>query len=120
MYYQQNPTGYPAPYGYGQTFSQPQPSNNRINWCQGIEGAKSFFVPPGQSAQIMDSESPYFYIKSVDQSGIPSPLRVFRYSEEFVQPQAAQSDYVTRQELPQLVAQALAAMQQQGGNDNNA
>ena len=123
--------GYPLSYGapasyapYPQQAPQYMPQQSRqphsgLNWCQGIEGAKGFYVQPGTSELIMDSEGPIFYIKSVDASGIPAPLRVFHYSEEIAQqPQAAQSDYVTRQELPQLVAQAIAAMQQQGGNND--
>lgn len=144
--YPVNPAGYPAqanypaaygyPQGYpqamqypqgGQSYGQPaqqpqqQTFSNHINWCQGVEGAKAFYVPRGESAQIMDSEGPYFYIKSVDMSGIPAPLRTFRYQEEFIQQaQAAgpQHDYVTRQELPSLIAQALQTMQRDGGSDN--
>ena len=113
----------PAAYGqydqqYAQSYGQ-EPFNNHINWCQGIEGAKAFPVPRGQSAQLMDSEGPYFYIKTVDPSGIPAPLRMFRYQEELQAAAPSQNpDYVTRQELPSLIAQALSAMQKDGGNDN--
>lgn len=123
----QSPT-FPQPMGYSQAGQYqppqsyaggPEPFSNHINWCQGIEGAKSFPVPHGQSAQIMDAEGPYFYIKSVDQSGMPAPLRVFRYREEQPQSAAPQGgDYVTRQELPSLIAQTMAAMRNDGGNEN--
>lgn len=93
---------------------QPRQQQSSLNWCQGIEGAKGFYVAPGSSELIMDSEGPTFYIKAVDNTGIPAPLRIFHYSEEVAAQQAAQPDYITRQELPALFAQLLA--QQDGGN----
>ena len=78
---------------------------NGLLWVQGEPGAKSFFVAPGQSALLMDSEAPRFYIKTADGSGMPLPLRVFEYAE--VTGQAARqpapamdySQFVTRDEL---------------------
>lgn len=102
-------------------FSQaPQPARQQtggINWAQGIEGAKAFYVEPGKSELILDSEGPVFYIKSVDISGIPAPLRIFHYSEEVASQSAAQHNpnYITRDELPELFAQLMA---QRGGADN--
>lgn len=55
--------------------------NNGLVWVQGEAGAKSYIVPPGGTALLMDSESQRFYIKSSDPSGMPSPLRVFEYAE---------------------------------------
>lgn len=61
---------------------QPQaPSSNGILWVQGEAGAKSYLVGAGQSVMLMDSESSTFYIKSVDPSGMPNPIRVFDYVE---------------------------------------
>ena len=95
---------------------QPRQPQSGLNWCQGIEGAKGFYVAPGTSELIMDSEGPTFYIKAVDNTGIPAPLRIFHYSEEIAAQASApaQTDYITRQELPALLAQLLA--QQNGGN----
>ena len=43
---------------------QPQPQQSSgLTWVQGIEGAKSHFVSPGQSALLMDSESNSFFYK---------------------------------------------------------
>lgn len=62
-----------------QQFTAPQ--NNGIQWVQGEEAAKSYYVQPGKSVLLMDSESKCFYIKSVDASGMPLPLRIFDYTE---------------------------------------
>ena len=113
------PTGY-NPYQQAamqqyQAMQQPQ-QNGGLLWAQGIEGAKSHFVSPGQSVLLMDSESNSFFIKSADTSGMPLPLRVFDYKERTVQqapqqPTAAvidTSSYITREEFEQRIAQITA------------
>lgn len=99
-----------------QQVMQPQQQNSGLTWVQGIEGAKSHFVSPGQSALLMDSESNSFFIKSADTSGMPLPLRIFDYKERTVQqapqqPTAAvidTSSYITREEFEQRIAQITA------------
>lgn len=62
----------------------PQPAPQRavgIKWVQGVEGGKAQFVAPGSSDVFFDSEEQQFFIKTVDVSGMPAPLRVFRYEE---------------------------------------
>ena len=83
-----------------------QPAPNGIIWVQGMAGAKSFLLAPGQSALLMDSEAPVFYIKSADQSGMPS-MEIYDYKKretEQAAPAQAQasvdmSKYVTWEEL---------------------
>ena len=94
-----------------QQMPQPQPQAAPIIWVQGEAGAKSFLVAPGQTVQLMDSESEVFYIKATDQSGMPLPLRTFDYKERIQgiqRPvQAAQmqpAEYVTRAEFDAFVA----------------
>lgn len=60
---------------------QQQNQESDINWVQGEAGARSWNVPAGKSALLMDSETNTFYIKTVDASGMPQPLRVFDYKE---------------------------------------
>lgn len=96
------------------TVTQPQQPNQSWAYVQGEAAAKSWMVGAGQSVLLMDSESPIFYIKSADSSGIPLPLRVFDYQERTQTmpknaPQAqntAQIDlgdkYVTREEYNDL------------------
>lgn len=73
--------------GVTQMGAQAPASSADIQWVQGEVGAKSFPVLPGHSALLMDSENPVFYIKTLDASGMPMPLRTFDYSERI----AAQS-----------------------------
>ncbi len=91
-----------------QAMQQPQQQNGGgLLWVQGIEGAKSHFVSPGQSVLLMDSESNSFFIKTADASGMPMPLRVFDYKERTAQqtpqhPTAATIDtsgFITREEF---------------------
>lgn len=58
-----------------------QPAQTGVIWVQGEAGAKSYPVTPGNSFALFDSESEKFYIKSVDISGMPQPLRTFKYEE---------------------------------------
>lgn len=59
------------------------PQSTSITWVQGEAGAKAHPLAPGSNALLMDSESEVFYIKSVDGSGMPMPLRTFEYKEIF-------------------------------------
>ena len=77
--------------------------NQGINWVQGENAAKSWYVPAGQTALLMDSEEMKFYLKSADASGIPLPLRVFAYSEVKEAPKANDIEYVTKAEFDALV-----------------
>lgn len=63
-------------------FPVPQQTYSDPIWVQGIAGAKSYPVAPGHSAPLFDSEDLKVYIKTVDQSGVPQPLRCFRLVEE--------------------------------------
>ena len=54
-----------------------QSASSGINWVQGRAGANSFYVAPGQSALLMDSEDSVLYVKSVDMTGRPMPLEIY-------------------------------------------
>lgn len=70
-----------------------------INWVQGEAGARSILVGPGQKVVLMDSETNVFYIKASDMSGMPLPLRIFKYEEVNGQGGPAQSTYITKEDL---------------------
>ena len=98
-----------------------------IIWVQGEEAAKSYLCAPGNSVLLMDSEKSSFYIKTVDASGMPQPLRIFDYTERTAaqkQPtQAAQvqaGEFVTRAEFDALRARfdALTAEKPGKGGDD--
>ena len=75
----------PTNVSYAPNYGQIQPQMNYsqgnsatgINWVQGRAGANSFYVAPGQSALLMDSEDSVLYVKSVDMTGRPLPLEVY-------------------------------------------
>lgn len=78
------PQFYPpvSPGAQNYNFQTPQQTYSDPIWVQGIAGAKSYPVAPGHSAPLFDSEDLKVYIKTVDQSGVPQPLRCFRLIEE--------------------------------------
>lgn len=69
---------YPFNYGYMQQ-NQTQQQNNGIIWVQGEAGAKSYLVAPNTTVQLWDSEAQTIYIKSADNSGMPS-IKVLDYT----------------------------------------
>ena len=76
--------------------------NQGINWVQGENAAKSWYVPAGQTALLMDSEDMKFYLKSADASGIPLPLRTFAYTEVKEAPKGDSTYYITKDEYDAL------------------
>lgn len=113
---------YPQQMQYQQPVQQvqpQQPQGNGITWIQGIEAAKSYLIAPNTSVVLMDSENPFFYIKSADQSGMPT-LRVFKFEEVTGQqqqpkvetaPQIDTSMYITRDEFEKRIAELTAPKQ---------
>lgn len=96
----------------------PYQTSGKPVWVQGVEGAKAQYVAPGDSGIFMDSERQRFYIKTVDVSGVPMPLRAFDY-KEVVQsaPQIEDSYIVTRAEFDELV-QRVNAFESKGEQTN--
>lgn len=89
---------------------QPQTAQNGINWVQGEAAAKSFPVAPGAIVTLWDSEQPTIYVKSADNTGMPT-MKILDYSERLQaarMPQnaanAVPQDYVTREEFAALAA----------------
>lgn len=85
-------------------------ANNGLIWVQGEQAAKSYPVASNSTVMLMDSEGNSFYLKTVDASGMPLPLRTFDYSERTTTAQAPalmeqknNTEYVTRQEYLDLV-----------------
>ena len=99
---------YKAPYVPQMAHAQ---NNGAIQWVQGESGAKSYYVAPGQTALLMDSETQTFFIKTADASGMPMPLRVFEYQErtganlaQISATEAKTTEYVTRTEFDEIRA----------------
>ena len=119
-------------YGYNNmTSTQPMsapvaPTNQlgAINWVQGEAGARSVPVAAGQKVLLMDSENNVFYVKSSDATGMPLPLRIFEYkeigAEESKVAAPAQSEYVTHEELKQILSdlkQSFAPKKEEKSNE---
>ena len=94
---------------------QPPQTNQGLLWVSGEVGAKSYLVAPNSTVLLMDSDSSRFYLKSADNSGMPS-LRIFEYKEVTNMAQNAPQDsrtsennldgrYVTRDEYDSLKRQ---------------
>ena len=119
------PATYQPYYQYQQPTYQPQTnytSQSGITWVDGVSSARAYPVANGTSILLMNSNENVFYIKSADQSGMPS-IRIYDYSERVItqpttQPQVVQpvqevpvqsetiqaesidmSNYVTKEEL---------------------
>jgi hypothetical protein len=56
-----------------------QPNSQPLIWVQGEAAAKSYLVAPGQTVPLWDSERQTIYLKSADNSGMPS-MRVLDYT----------------------------------------
>lgn len=104
-----------------QTQNQPQQlaDTSGMIWVQGEAGARSYWVAPGQSVILVDSEQwalgkYVFYIKSMDNSGMPLPLKILDAAERNSTQStsaAAQnvsnvdmSNYITREEFEEKIA----------------
>lgn len=105
------------------------PAQNEFKYypVHGEEGVNSFYVAPGQSVLLMDSENQSFYVKSVDQNGMPLPLRVFDFTERVpVQSNSAGPDidlssYATREDLAEIrdmIKELKASMTTEKGASN--
>lgn len=110
----------PYPATYIPQYQQPQQNNSNMIWVQGESGAKAFPVGPGANQVLFDSEKQVFYIKSVDTSGMPQPLRIFSYSEcneADVRPEIDTSMFITRDEFNEAIAKLNKPIQKQNNYD---
>lgn len=121
------PINYNQMPNYGNLPNYNQQSNNQsVIWVQGIEGAKAHPVGAGQAVLLMDSDSNCLYLKSADQTGMPS-LRVFDYTERIDTPQKPQnadlSEFCTKEELSHYVTKedlkrAISEIRKERGKKN--
>lgn len=101
-------------------------------WIEdGEAGANRYPVTPGNSVPLFDKNEQRFFIKTVDISGMPQPLREFKYEEviKTPQPEVSTADFVTKQELDEFqtaittkmdeIMQKYLSNQNQNNNRNN-
>ena len=70
----------------------PMQMQSNIEYVNGIEGAKAFMLPPNAQKLLLDSDNPFFYIKTTDQQGKPVVKR-FKYIDIDAEQQAQQAQY---------------------------
>lgn len=109
-YFMGGPMPYRGASGYMPSYLStvaPQNTNNtNIVWTMGLESAKAYPLFPGRTLMLMDSESPRFFIKSVDNNGYAT-LKAYTFQEESIsQPSTnnSGSNYVTKEQLDQAMA----------------
>ena len=122
----QNPYGQPPYYNaYAnlqnnqQNFQQPQQQvpnpqaqpqtplvQSNIEYVNGIEGAKALILPPNAQKMLLDSDNPFFYIKTTDMQGKPT-VRRFRYidvdAEQNPPKEEPKENYVTSAQFDELL-----------------
>ena len=83
-----SPMQMPGPlYPQQMSMQQIRPDGSGLNWVQGEAGAKSWYIAPGATVLLMDSENQRFYLKSADLNGVPA-MRTFQYNEVGDKPEA--------------------------------
>lgn len=101
---------------------------NSIIWVQGEAAAKSYGIPYGASVPLFDTEGDVFYIKTVDASGMPLPLRIFKYTEIVPQnvpaapesaPSIDMSNYITKDKLADILAEMGVVAPKEKGDTND-
>lgn len=110
----------------------PQNQSNGIIWVQGIEGAKAYPVTAGKAVVLMDSDANCLYLKSADNTGMPT-LRVFDYTERVEAPSEPQnadvsvfatqddlSHYATKEDLEKAISdlKKKSAKKKKGDDDD--
>jgi hypothetical protein len=122
-YYQPQQISYPVQ----QNIQQPQ-QNNSLAWIQGGEAsANAYPVAPGMRMWLFDRDEPIFFIKTMDNSGMPQPLRIFDYKERtantpsnsVVQTQPTENaDYVSRSEFDAFKSEITQAIKQRQNSNS--
>ena len=103
---QQNLYSQPQPQVQQQNAQQPMQVQSNIEYVNGIEGAKALILPPNAQKMLLDSDNPFFYIKTTDMQGKPTVKR-FRYvdvdaEQDKPKEETPKQKYATLEQLGQL------------------
>ena len=91
---------------------------NQYAIVNGLDGAKSYNMPPNSSMMLMDSTSPYVYMKSTNQMGQAS-IRCFKLEEQRLEDiEVSNSPYATKSDLNQLSSKIDELLKQLGGTED--
>ena len=96
--------------GYTANSNMLQPNSPKSNIdiieIQGGEPvAYGTIVEPGKTKWMIDSSESTIYIKSVDNNGMPLPLRILNYTEKIPMANQKEDIYVTKDGLEELVSE---------------
>lgn len=107
-------SGYPYSQAFGQSSTgqmparqmmTPQIQDNPFNWVLGQGEAEAYPVSPGSTVILWDSKSNIIYIKSADNTGMPSMRRLkWEDYNESLPAAPDPNEYVTRKEFNELLA----------------
>lgn len=91
---------------------------NQYAIVNGLEGARSYNMPPNTSMMLMDSSNPYVYMKTTNQMGQAS-LRCFKLEEQKLEDiEVSNSPYATKNDLNQLSSKIDELLKQLGGKED--
>ncbi len=105
------------------TQSSPNANNTNIVWTMGLESAKAYPLLPGKTLMLMDSESPRFYVKTVDANGYAT-IKAYSFHEE--KPNSAPvntietSKFVTQEQLEAALLSLKEQMAPKDSQDDKA
>lgn len=89
-----------------------QPVNCLIS-VSGIDGARSYQLPPGSSVPLFDANEDIMYVKTTDAGGYPT-IRAFKFEEISTNDK---QDFITRkefEELKEMINDAKQLIQEKG------
>lgn len=120
--YQSGYNLYGAAVNPAQAYTAPAPSTNQttgITWVQGEAAARAFPITAGSKIILMDSENNVFYVKSSDVSGMPLPLRIFKYEEvtEGNNQKADTSNFITKEEFESRIGELEKLLKKEKKNE---
>lgn len=89
------------------------PQNNGIIWVSGKAEADGYLVAPNSAVALWDANNPVIYLRKADSTGKPSTVvydlveRTDGPSPQQIVPQIDLSQYITREQLEDILAERL-------------
>lgn len=111
------PTSYAPMYPQMNFMPPPQPqqenlpqqqNDSGLMFVNGLNEASAWVVQPGHRAFLMDRNANTFYVKSVNENGMPNPLEIYDYKKRDnvsrEEPEIDTPEYITREEFEERLA----------------
>ena len=133
LYYPQNNYSYGQQYpmqNIPQTPNYTAPVKGTIEWVDGEVGAKAVQIPVGTTTPVAlwDTNEPVIYVRSMNQMGMPNPIKRIRYTVEEDTPRQSgdmakltggeskpdMSEYVRKDELSEIKDELLKSIREIG------